>query len=324
MLPITNMSASDEKCIYSTLLFIIEQAQALYIEARCVTFEKPLWIKALEVVVSMKLNIVVRLGGFDTMMRLLGSTGYLMEGSGLKRMFEAVYAKNTVPHFMSGKAVFGALRAHPLVESSITCVLLDKYTSWKDSKDIFYLVFSNLQQGELSINKVNDNVRVIKLQNEFETRKYELLKKSRTVKLWIQYLDYIATLKMHIKVERIDNWTMQLKCTRKMLNLFRDTGHVNYAKSARLYLQIILNVNVDHSWLFELFGNGFHSVLRTDPFWAGLWSDLVTEQFMMRSIKNRGGLTQGRGMAESKRDLWVSTIHKFGKIHHTMESVTRK
>ena len=106
MLPITNMSASHENCIYSILLCIIEQAQALHLDTPCFTFDQPLQIKALEIIVSMKLNIVVRLGGFHTMMNFLGSTCYLMERSGLKRLLiEAVYAKNTVPHTMSGKAV---------------------------------------------------------------------------------------------------------------------------------------------------------------------------------------------------------------------------
>ena len=189
ILPIINMSASDENSIYSTLLFITDQAQALHIDTPCVTFDQPLWIKALNIAVSMKLNIVVRLGVFQTMMRFLGSIGYLVEGSSLERLFEAVYAKNTVPHIMSGKAVSRALRAHLLVESALTCVLLDKCTSWKDSQDTFHLVFSNLQQGELSIDEVNDDVHVIKLQNEFETGKHELSKKLRAAKLWIQYLD---------------------------------------------------------------------------------------------------------------------------------------
>ena len=74
-----------------------------------------------------------------------------------------------------------------------------------DWEDILRLVFSNLQQGELSIDEVNDDVHVIKLQNEFETGKHELSKKLRAAKLWIQYLDYITTLKMHIKAKRIRN-----------------------------------------------------------------------------------------------------------------------
>ena len=126
---------------------------------------------------------------------------------------------------------------HLLGQSALTFLLLDKCTSWKDSQDDLCLVFSNLQQGELSINEVNDSVNVIKVQNIFETGKLELFTKSHTAKLWIQHLDYTATLKMYIKAKRIRNWTMHLECTCKVLNLFAGTGIVNCAKSARLYVQ---------------------------------------------------------------------------------------
>ena len=36
------------------------------------------------------------------MMNFVGSICYLMEGSGLVRLFEALYAKNAVPHSISG------------------------------------------------------------------------------------------------------------------------------------------------------------------------------------------------------------------------------
>ena len=102
------------------MFFIIDQAQSLLIDTPCVTFDQPLWIKALEIVVSMKLKTVVSLEGFHTIMSLLGSIDYLMEGSGMERLFEVVYARNTVPHIMSGKVVSRALRAHLLVESALT------------------------------------------------------------------------------------------------------------------------------------------------------------------------------------------------------------
>ena len=40
-------------------------------------------------------------------------------------------------------------------------------------------------------------------------------------------------------------------------------------------------------------------------YWAGLSTDLVIEQVLMRSIKSTGGLTRGRGMAEIQRLLWL-------------------
>ena len=53
-LPIIDLNPTREKCIYSTLLFIQQQAKKLNIVelnivAPCLTFVKPLWIKAVEI-----------------------------------------------------------------------------------------------------------------------------------------------------------------------------------------------------------------------------------------------------------------------------------
>ena len=63
-----------------------------------------------------------------------------------------------------------------------------------------------------------------------------------------------------------------------MLNLFAAAGHYNYAKSARIYLQMMVDLEHDYPWLYHQFSvKGFHCVRRTDKFWAGLWTDLVIE-----------------------------------------------
>ena len=107
---------------------------------------------------------------------------------------------------------------------------------------------------------------VIKLQNEFETEKLELSKKLRTAKLQYWILDSVCRLHCHSKDVHQSRknctmtWTMRLEFAYKMLNLFAGTGHLNYVKIARLYLQIMLNLHVDHLWLFEQFRNGSHSI----------------------------------------------------------------
>ena len=67
---------------------------------------------------------------------------------------------------------------------------------------------------------------------------------------------------------------------------------------------------------------GYHTIRRSDKFWAGLWSDLVIGQTLMRTIKNRGGLTRGRGFAEAVRLLWVHTMHKCSAVHDAMSEIT--
>ena len=42
---------------------------------------------------------------------------------------------------------------------------------------------------------------------------------------------------------------------------------------------------------------------------------------MMRSIKSRGGLTRGRGITESVRIVWVSTLHQCAAIYQTMSAL---
>ena len=54
--------------------------------------------------------------------------------------------------------------------------------------------------------------------------------------------------------------------------------------------------------------NGYHSVRRSDRYWAGLWLDLIIEQAMMRSIKSRGGLTRGRSFTKSTRHQFTNVL----------------
>ena len=90
--PIIDLSSSDENCIYSTLLFVIDEAKRSNIPVPCITFDQPLWQKALGIIKVKQLNIVCRLGGFHTLMSFLGSIGNLMKGSDLEELFEEVYS----------------------------------------------------------------------------------------------------------------------------------------------------------------------------------------------------------------------------------------
>ena len=108
--------------------------------------------------------------------------------------------------------------------------------------------------------------------------KEKLSKKSRAAKLWIEYLNYIQVVKKFIIAERTSNWLLHLEATTDMLNLFAASGHINYAKSALLYIQQMRALHETHPWLHHSFINGSHAVRRSARNWAGLWSDSVIEQ----------------------------------------------
>jgi len=59
MIPIIDLSSSDESCVYSTLLFVTRQAAKLNVVVPCITFDQPLWLKAVDIAPAFGLNIVV-------------------------------------------------------------------------------------------------------------------------------------------------------------------------------------------------------------------------------------------------------------------------
>ena len=122
-LPIIELNPTKEKGIYSTLLFIQEQAKILNIVTPCITFDQPLWLKAVEIAKSKSMNVVCRLGGFHLLMSFLGSIGKVMECSGISKLFQVVYSSATAVHMMSGKAYARALRAHFLVQSALELII---------------------------------------------------------------------------------------------------------------------------------------------------------------------------------------------------------
>ena len=54
-----------------------------------------------------------------------------------------------------------------------------------------------------------------------------------------------------IQVARTGNWDIHLGSISEMLNLFAATGHLNYAKSARIYLQLMLDLLNSYSWYMK-------------------------------------------------------------------------
>ena len=173
-----------------------------------------------------------------------------------------------------------------------------------------------------AVSEVNESPELIMIQNLLDDHKENLRTASRTAQLWIQYIEYVGVLKLYIRAERTGNWPLHLYAVEKMLNVFAATGHVNYARCARLYLQNMKNLHKTHPDLYDNFCQGFHTVRRSDKYWAGLWTDLVIEQVMMRALKSRGGLSRGRGVTESVRLLWVNSMHRCAGIHNAMCSLT--
>ena len=75
-------------------------------------------------------------------------------------------------------------------------------------------------------------------------------------------------------------------------------------------------------WLVKGSREGLHVTRRSDRQWAGLSTDLIIEQVLMRSMKTSGGLGRGRGMTEQQRTIWTLAMPKCAEINHTMQELS--
>lgn len=88
--------------------------------------------------------------------------------------------------------------------------------------------------------------------------------------------------------------------------------------SVRLFLQQMLELETTYPWVHTNFSElGYHTVRRSNCFWAGLWTDLVIEQVLKQALKSRGGLTHGQGVSES-----VRLLHRCASVHNAMSDLT--
>ena len=53
---------------------------------------------------------------------------------------------------------------------------------------------------------------------------------------------------------------------------------------------------------------------------AGLSTDLVIEQELMRSLKTTGGLTRGSRMTENQRNIWVMSRPSCAQVNNTIQN----
>ena len=172
-LPIIDLNPTKEKCIYSSLLFIQEQAKILTIVTPCITFDQPLWLMAVKITKSKSMNAVCRFG-FHLLMSFLGSIGKVMECSGISELFQVVYSSATAVHMMSGKAYPRALRAHFLAQSALELITFQ-----------FISPLSLIEQlSTYDVNRKYVVMLVIQIMNSFQM-KYQSILMQMTLKSYM-------------------------------------------------------------------------------------------------------------------------------------------
>ena len=157
-------------------------------------------------------------------MSIIGSIGHLMSGSGIKELFEMIYARIAVKQIMSGKAISRVVCAHLLLDAVLNGLLLSKSMDVSlrcaagveqddaESSDKTPCTNSDLKAAEslydelMAMTKDADEVENDKAIARIQAIRYghlDTLAKDPAAILWIQYLDMIRILRNFFTAERL-------------------------------------------------------------------------------------------------------------------------
>ena len=188
----------------------------------------------------------------------------------------------------------------------------------KEGTDIYW----KLMDGKIKLEDVHDNDEIDYIAKRLDDIS-KSIKASRTSTLWLQYMKMLDIRRQFVKAERTGNWQLHLKSTYEILPYFAASGHNLYATSTYIYLQSMCKLEQTNPEVYEAFMKGHHVSRRSDRFWAGLSTDLVIEQVLMRSVKTTGVLTRGRGMGETQRASWLLSMPACAEMNAAMQDFTQ-
>ncbi|CAC5394798.1 unnamed protein product [Mytilus coruscus] len=211
---------------------------------------------------------------------------------------------NAVTHMLSGKAVSRSVRGFMLVDIAL---------HWLITEDMFETNETNEEAEPTELTQYNSNL------TEARQLLYTLLNKQVPVETAVNH-DALKVVEKESK--RTGDWELHLTSIQEMLPHLAAAGHYLYTKSALIRLTQMLNLKTKHPDVYAHFMCGHHVIRRSDRLLAGLSTDLIIEQVLMRSIKSTGGLTRRRGMGEAQRTQWLLAMPVCAEYNNVMQQVT--
>lgn len=209
MLPIIDMNPNDGSCIYSTLYFVESEAKRLNMQTVCITFDQPLWLKAVEILKDLQHEYCLQVRRISCSDELHWKHRLYNAWIWTGCSFTKCYGHTSIIHMLSGKFVARAVYRHFLVESALTALtaimLQDIFNFSTGGNDIptgddciNLLVLYN-KVTDKTVNLETDNSHVLNTFNQLKIaladHKANLAAASQTAKLWLQYIHYVNILK---------------------------------------------------------------------------------------------------------------------------------
>lgn len=323
-MPFIMAPPSDLDTVHTALLIAADAGVRGGVGRIVVTFDLPLYMKALEIVLaapphSPLQKVVPRIGGFHLTMSFLGCIGYIMADSGLQELLSIVYAENTTKHILSGHAYARAVRAHNLVATALSNLILSEVVINDEEKSAVLNVLNTFNDFPPDRASIMSDTTVLNLTFKLREEMEKIKNRGATAKLWVQYLEMVTLVRHFIEAERTGNWELHLNTIKLMLPYFVASGHYHYGKACYIYLQQMSHLSQEMTDLeFKRYSSGYFTIRRKNKFCSGTSPDMVIEQTANREFKVTGGIVK-RGFTDEVLSSYVLRKPAMALITASME-----
>ena len=158
-------------------------------------------------------------------------------------------------------------------------------------------------EGHTDMLSIEENLSLAEIVKKLSSPKQSLSERSRTVKLWVQYMEMIDILRKFVQAEVMENFTFKQLKLRRRISQRPTTSYMRSLPGCTLQnMEQLETTDLD---VFDYFQNGRYVIHRSEKFWACLSSDLVIEQVLKRSLITNGGLTRVSDMNELQKLSWL-------------------
>ena len=287
--PLIDLKSDDLSCIYTTLLYVVSEHDKCKLPGKpVVTFDNPLWRKAMIVNHHKKLDVLILPGNFHNQMSYLGAIGYLTKNMGLLEAVQTVYGDITAKAILSGKDYEKAVRVHGLFSTALKQILIEQIPEQhqyavEEAVKYFNALIENEDKTPFDLPEecpIVDNLMVI--MNDLRAE----LSQNPTNRVFFMYLDWWDIFLINLESERLGQWHQYILSLKLMTPYQGAAGRRSYTKSNKWFLDVVEDLDEETKQVME---NGGFVVWRSEDPYGAVSPDLNTEQTMMAQIKGRSG-----------------------------------
>ena len=193
-LPVIEGDPNDYSTIFTTLKECVKLSGN---SVTIVTFDFPIWIKAVDIIKQTNIPVIPRLGGFHLLKSYLGSIDNIMADSGLLEIVQLIYpGSTTASHIMDGGCFAKAIGAHLLIDAAIYQHVMKHVFTGEELSEI-RSTMEMVADKKLGARHTDPIVSLFK--QRFEDTFKCLAEGGRTPALWVQYHYMVDVIKIFIR-----------------------------------------------------------------------------------------------------------------------------